>query len=125
MNKYRDAHGGTATELTLTERARLKELEQVVQDLRAETVFLKNPSNPLSHITPAAQNDKATTHHQRAIGSEDTRKGPRIRIYAEFKRVRPAAQSMQILALTDQLETLSLAKKPAAVKPVVNHAFNR
>lgn len=29
---------------------------------------------------------------------------------------------MQILALTGRLETLSLAKKPAAVKPVVNRA---
>ncbi len=37
--KYRDAHGGTEAELTLTERARLKELERVVQDLRAETAF--------------------------------------------------------------------------------------
>ena len=38
--KYRDAHGGTEAELTLSERARLKELERVVQDLRAETAFL-------------------------------------------------------------------------------------
>ena len=42
--KYRDAHGGTETELTLSERARLKELERVVQDLRAETAFLKKAS---------------------------------------------------------------------------------
>ncbi len=35
--KYRDANGGTEAELTLTERARLKELERVVQNLRAET----------------------------------------------------------------------------------------
>jgi len=42
--KYRDAHGGTETELTLDERARLKELERVVQDLRAETAFLKKAS---------------------------------------------------------------------------------
>ena len=69
--------------------------------------------------------DKATTPHQRAIGREDMRKRPIIRMNAEFKRVRPAAQSRQVLALTGQLETLSLAKKPAAVKPVVNHAFNR
>ena len=39
--KYRDAHGGTATELTVTERARLKELERENQELRAETAFLK------------------------------------------------------------------------------------
>jgi len=39
--KYREAHGGTETELTLTERARLKELERENQELRAETAFLK------------------------------------------------------------------------------------
>ncbi len=42
--KYRDANGGTEAELTLTERARLKELERVVGDLRAETAFLKKAS---------------------------------------------------------------------------------
>jgi len=42
--KYRDTHGGTETELTVDERARLKELERVVQDLRAETAFLKKAS---------------------------------------------------------------------------------
>ncbi len=44
LNKYREANGGTETELTLTERARLKELERVVADLRAETAFLKKAS---------------------------------------------------------------------------------
>lgn len=68
--------------------------------------------------------DTATTPHQRAIGREDMRKRPIIRMNAEFKRVRPACQSRQILALTGRLEALSLAMKPAAVKPVVNHAFN-
>ena len=42
--KYRDAHGGTEIGLTVSERARLKELERVVQDLRAETAFLKKAS---------------------------------------------------------------------------------
>ena len=41
LNKYRDAHGGADTELTLPERARLKELEREVSELRAETAFLK------------------------------------------------------------------------------------
>jgi hypothetical protein len=48
-----------------------------------------------------------------------------IRMNAEFKRVHPAAQSRQILALTGQLETLALAKKPANVKPLVNRTFTR
>jgi transposase len=42
--KYRATHGGTDTELTPRERARLKELERENQDLRAETVFLKKAS---------------------------------------------------------------------------------
>jgi len=44
LNKNREANGGTEAELTLTERARLKELERVVADLRAETAFLKKAS---------------------------------------------------------------------------------
>ena len=68
--------------------------------------------------------DTATTPHQRAIAREDMRKMPIIRMNAEFKRVHPAAQSRQILALTGRLETLALAKKPAAVKPPVNSARN-
>ncbi len=39
--KYREANGGMEPELTLTERARLKELERENADLRAETAFLK------------------------------------------------------------------------------------
>ena len=39
--KYRDANGGTEEDLTLTERARLKELERENQNLRAETAFLE------------------------------------------------------------------------------------
>ena len=35
LNKYRETHGGTETELTVTEPARLKELEREVSDLRA------------------------------------------------------------------------------------------
>ncbi|TDS82356.1 transposase [Nesterenkonia aurantiaca] len=44
LRKYRQNHGGTETELTLTERARLKELERENQELRAETAFLKTAS---------------------------------------------------------------------------------
>ena len=41
LNKYRQAHGGTETEVTVDERARLKELERENSELRAETAFLK------------------------------------------------------------------------------------
>ncbi len=39
--KYREANGATETELTVSERARLKELERENQELKAETAFLK------------------------------------------------------------------------------------
>ena len=41
--KYREANGGTEADLTVSERARLKELERENQDLRAETAFLNYP----------------------------------------------------------------------------------
>ena len=44
LNKYREANGGTEADLTVSERARLKELEREVQELRAETAFLKKPA---------------------------------------------------------------------------------
>ena len=53
------------------------------------------------------------------------RKRPVIQMNAEFKRIKPAALSRRILALTGQLETLALAKKPAEAKPPVNRAFNQ
>lgn len=42
--KYREEHGGTEEELTVPERARLKELERENQELRAEMAFLKKAS---------------------------------------------------------------------------------
>jgi transposase len=44
LGKFRAAHGGTDTELTGSERARLKELERENQELWAETAFLKKPA---------------------------------------------------------------------------------
>lgn len=42
--KYREDNGGGQEELSLPERARLKELERENQELRAETAFLKKAS---------------------------------------------------------------------------------
>jgi transposase len=44
LQKYREAHGGTDSELSVPERARLKQLERENQELRAETAFLKKPA---------------------------------------------------------------------------------
>lgn len=68
------------------------------------------------HDTPALP-------HQRAIRHPAMRKRPIIGMNAAFKRIKPGAFSRQILALTAQLETLSRAKQPAAVK-TVNRAWN-
>jgi len=68
--------------------------------------------------------DTATTPHQRAIADETVRKRPIIQMNAQFKPLKPVALSRKILALTGELETLSLAKKPVVSKPAVNHSFN-
>jgi len=54
--------------------------------------------------------DTATTPHQRAVAHPDVRKRPIITMNAVFKRLKPAALSRQILALTGQLEALAQAK---------------
>lgn len=58
--EYRDANGGTEEDLTLTGRARLKELKRENQDLRAETVFLKNASAYFAREQSRIQLDVAT-----------------------------------------------------------------
>ena len=70
------------------------------------------------------RHDTATTPHQRAIAHEGMRKRPIITMNATFKRIKPAALSRQILALTGQLEILAQAKKAPRAKPPVNHAWN-
>jgi len=68
--------------------------------------------------------DRARTPHQRAADHPDISRMPVIRMNAEYKKIRPAALSRQILALTGQLETIATAKRPAPVKPAVNEHWN-
>jgi len=70
------------------------------------------------------RHDTATTPHQRAIAHESMRKRPIITMNAAFKRIKPAALSRQILALTGELEVFAQAKKAPRSKPPVNHAWN-
>jgi hypothetical protein len=56
------------------------------------------------------KHDAALTPHQRAAGHPNVRKQPVISMNAQFKRLKPAAMSRQILALTGQLEALAQAK---------------
>ncbi|MDV8148661.1 transposase family protein [Arthrobacter sp. B10-11] len=67
--------------------------------------------------------DAPATPHQRAIRHRDMPERSIIRMDAAFKRIRPAALSRQILALTAELEVLALAKKSAPLRPV-NSAWN-
>lgn len=68
--------------------------------------------------------DTATTPHQRAVAHEAVRARPKIGMNAAFKRLKPAALSRQILALTGELETLAQAKKAPRSRPPVNHAWS-
>jgi hypothetical protein len=70
------------------------------------------------------KHDIATTPHQRALRHQTVRKRATIGMNTEFKRIKPAALSIQILALTGQPETLALAEKRATIKPTVNRAWN-
>jgi hypothetical protein len=70
------------------------------------------------------KHDQATTPHQRAIAHEGMTKRRIITMNAAFKRIKPAALSRQILALTGQLEILAQAKKAPRSKPPVNTAWN-
>ncbi|MFE4228732.1 hypothetical protein ACFRJ8_12675 [Arthrobacter sp. NPDC056886] len=69
------------------------------------------------------RHDAPTTPHQRAVRHESIRKRQTIQMNAAFKRIRPAALSRHILALTAELEVLALAKKTGPVRPV-NSAWN-
>ena len=69
------------------------------------------------------RHDTPATPHQRAIRHERMRKHPVIQMNAAFKKIKPGTLSRHILALTSELETLALAKKPARIKPA-NRAWN-
>jgi len=70
------------------------------------------------------RHDTATTPHQRAVAHQGIRKRPIITMNATFKRIKPAALSRQILALTGELEVLAQAKKAPRSRAPVNHAWN-
>jgi hypothetical protein len=69
--------------------------------------------------------DTPITPHKRTTQHENTSKQSIVRMDSQFADIKPATLSRHILALTGQLETLTLAKKPAPTKPPVNHAWNQ
>ncbi len=70
------------------------------------------------------RHDIATTPHQRAVAHQDMTRRRVISMNAAFKRIKPAALSRQVLALTGQLEILAQAKKAPRSRPPVNTAWN-
>lgn len=56
------------------------------------------------------KHDAALAPHQRAAAHSSVRKRPIITMDAQFRHLKPAAMSRQILALTGQLEALAQAK---------------
>lgn len=110
----------TATELEL--------LNQIWELDRVFTNYLLPQQKLVSKTRVGAKvwkrHDQPATPHQRAIRHERMRKRPIITMNAAFKRIKPATLERHVLDLTGQLETLSVAKKPAASKPSVNRAWN-
>ena len=70
------------------------------------------------------KHDAALTPHRRAAGHPDVRKRPVIAMNAQFNRLKPAALSRQILALTGELESLAQAKA-APRDHTINTWFNK
>ncbi len=64
--------------------------------------------------------DKATTPHQRAVNHPAVCARQVNAMNAAFDRIKPAALSRQILALTGELEALAQAKKAPRIKPLIN-----
>jgi hypothetical protein len=96
----------------------LTELEKLNEIWELDRVFT-NDLSPQQKVVSKQRNGAkvtkrygtATTPHQRAIAPNDMAKRPIIGMNAEFTRIRPAALSRNILALTGNLETLALAEE--------------
>jgi hypothetical protein len=79
-------------------------------------------SNATARKSPKTRHGPDT--HQRALAHKDVGKPSIITMNAAFRRIKPAALSRQILALTGQFEVLTRAKKAPHTKPPVNTAWN-
>ena len=67
--------------------------------------------------------DPAQTPHQRALADPTVRARPKITMNAEFKRIKPAALSRKILALTRQLEIPGPSQESPPVPPTGQPRF--
>jgi hypothetical protein len=106
----------------------LELLNQIWDLARVFTNYLLPQQKLVSRTRRGAKvtkkHDSSKTPHRRAIEHKKMRKRPIITLNAAFKRIKPAALSKQILDHTVRLEALSVAKRPASTKPVVNHGWD-
>jgi hypothetical protein len=109
--------------------AELELLNQIWELDRTFTNYLLPQQKLVSKTRHGAKvtkiHDAPATPHRRAAADPHTDRKAGTRMNAEYRKVRPAALSRQILALTGQLETLATAKQPAPIKPPVNEDWNR
>jgi transposase InsO family protein len=109
--------------------AELELLNQIWELDRTFTNYLLPQQKLVSKTRHGAKvtkiHDAPATPHRRAAADPHTDRKAATRMNAEYRKVRPAALSRQILALTGQLETLATAKQPAPIKPPVNEDWNR
>ena len=104
------------------------ELETAQRDLGAGPDLHQLPAAPAKthrQGPPRSQSEQepttaTATPHQRAQPTRRCARMPVIRMNACYKKIRPAAISRQILALTGRLETIATAKQPAPIKPAIN-----
>lgn len=72
---------------------------------RRRSAYQRQPRQDHLPAKVTKRYDTATIPHRRAIDHETVRKRPKITMNAEFKRLKPATLSRQILAKTGELET--------------------
>lgn len=109
--------------------AELELLNQVWELDRIFTNYLLPQQKLIAKVRVGAKvtkkHDAPATPHRRTKADPGVSPMAVLRMDTEYKKIRPAALSRQILSLTGRLETLATAKQPAPVKPPVNEDWNR
>ncbi|WP_245413072.1 integrase catalytic domain-containing protein [Arthrobacter celericrescens] len=109
--------------------AELELLNQIWELDRIFTNYLLPQQKLIAKVRVGAKvtkkHDAPATPHRRTKADPGVSPMAVLRMNTEYKKIRPAALSRQILSLTGRLETLATAKQPTPVKPPVNEDWNR
>jgi hypothetical protein len=109
--------------------AELELLNQIWELDRIFTNYLLPQQKLVAKVRVGAKvrktHDAPATPHRRTNADPSVSPMAVLRMNTEYKKIRPAALSRQILSLTGRLETLAVAKQPAPIKPPVNENWNR